>query len=183
MGRLLGVNRVGIVIAVLAVGGCFGDGGGSKPSVSRGSFQVDYLSARDALDSGAYDKAQRRYGDLLPRSGPATKRVRLEYAHALLRAGKYDDAAMAAHQSAAESEGLARASAMAVQGISEHEMARAAIARGRIDRNVLQQLDSAAVALDQAIAAGPQLDPLGGLQARRGEVSIAQQQVRSQLGG
>jgi thioredoxin-like negative regulator of GroEL len=183
MGRSLGFNRVAIGIAALALGGCFGDGGGSKPSVSRGSFQVDYLSARGALDSGAYDKAQRRYADLLPQSGPATARVRLEYAHALLRAGKYSDAATAAYQSAAESDGLARASALAVQGISEHEMARASMAKGTFDRTVLQQLNSAGASLDLAIAAGPQLDPMGGLQARRGEISIAEQQVRQRMGG
>lgn len=183
MGRLLGLHRVVIACAVVAVGGCFGEGGGSKPSVSRGSFQVDYLSARGALESGAYDKAQRRYSDLLPRSGPATPRVRLEYAHALLRAGKYGEAAQTAHQAAAESDGLARASAMAVQGIAEHETAREAIAKGRFDRTVLQQLQSAGAALDQAIAAGDRLDPLGGLQARRAEVTVAEQEVRARLGG
>ncbi len=166
--------------AFLLLAGCVG---GGYSSVSRaGNFMVDYQNARGALEAGNFTKAVRRYGALVGRSGPATGRVRLEYAHALLRADRFGDAAAMARRSATEQTGLARASALSVQATAEHEMARAAMSAGRYDRSVYDRLVAAGVAFDQAFKLHPRLKSDGLLAMRRQEIANAEATVKSNLG-
>lgn len=156
---------------------------GGYSSVSRaGNFRIDYQKARSALEAGSYSKAVRRYGSLLERSGPAAGRVRLEYAHALLRANQFADAALMARRSAAEQTGLARASALSVQATAEHEIARASMSGGHYDRSVYNQLVTAGAAFDQAFNLHPELKTDGLLAMRRLEIANATSTVKSELG-
>ena len=51
------------------------------------TFRAQYAVAREALEQGHYEKANRSYARLLEQAGPLTPRIRLEYAHLLLRKG------------------------------------------------------------------------------------------------
>ena len=166
--------------AFMLLAGC--DDGGYSPVSRAGNFKADYFKARNALESGSYSKALRRYGELIQRAGPATGRVRLEYAHALLRANRFGDASLAARQSAAEQTGMAKASALSVQATADHEIARAAMTKGRYDREVYNRLVAAETAFDQAFKLHPELKTNRGLAPRRQEIANARATVQSALG-
>ena len=77
--------RAGVLLlAVLTLVSCE-DG----PSTGDAGFRNQYFAARDALEDGKFDRASRTYARLLTRAGPLEPRIRLEYAHSLLRAGDY----------------------------------------------------------------------------------------------
>ena len=133
----------------------------------KSGFKGQYLAARGALESGSYDTAARAYQTLLKQSGPLAARVRLEYAHSLLRANRFEDAAREARKITATEQGSARLAALAVQGTADHETARAAMARGDTGTKVRSLLNAAKAALDEVLAKGKAFDPLGALAARR----------------
>jgi hypothetical protein len=96
-----------------------------------GGVRSDYLVARQALETGSYDVAARRYEALIARVQPGTaRRLELEYAHTLLRANRHDDAIRVAGGLLAASDGAITASALAVRGTARHEAARARLDAG-----------------------------------------------------
>ncbi len=141
-------------------------------------FKTKYFAARGALEQGHYDKAARGYKSLIAISGPFEPRIRLEYAHSLLRAQKFEEAAHHARSLAAGQSGVARAAALAVQATAEHELALAEISRGGSDGRQIALLKSAKSAMDEVLKSHPDLDPLGGLAQRRNSVT----QLLSSLG-
>ncbi|MDJ0626855.1 MAG: hypothetical protein QNJ44_01235 [Rhodobacter sp.] len=164
-----GLFRTGaMALAILAVASCQTGG----VSASRAGFKKNYLVARTALEGGQYAKAARHYAGLLNRAGPLQSRLRLEYAHALLRDGKFDKAAREARRVVGELTGSGRSAALMVQGTADHESARAAISRGRSGLNQINQLKAARAALDEMLKNHPELDPLGAMAVRRKTIDL-----------
>jgi len=153
---------------VLAVAGCKP---GGLIDNSRAGFKSNYMVARTALERGEHTKAARHYKAMLREAGPLEPRIRLEYAHALLREGKYTKAAAEARIVADELTGAGRAAALAVLGTAEHEAARAAISKGRTGSRQIDMLRTAQAALTEMLALNPELDPTGGMQARLTEIA------------
>ncbi|PCH98382.1 MAG: hypothetical protein COB84_02140 [Rhodobacteraceae bacterium] len=133
----------------------------------RSTFKGQYFAARGALESGEYTRASRSYKALLAKSGPLSTRLRLEYAHSLLRENKFKAAAQEARIISETEIGDARIAALAVRGTAEHEIARTAMARGSRDETTRNTLKSAARALDEVIKQGKSFDPLGSMAERR----------------
>lgn len=140
-------------------------------TISQGAdFQRKYSSARAALEQGNYDLAARNYAALIQSSGPLEPRVRLEYAHALLRAERNDEAAAVALALAQGQEGTNRAAALAVAGTALHEDALGDLRAGRTDE-ARAKLRRADAALAEMLRLDPSLDPLGAMQSRRNEIA------------
>lgn len=135
-------------------------------NTSRAGFKANYLVARVALEQGQYDKAARQYRTLLRKAGPLEPRLRLEYAHALLREGDYEKAAREAGQVAMQLSGAGRSAALAVRGTAEHEAARARIFAGKTGLTTRNLMVSAKAALSEMLAKNPELDPTGGMAVR-----------------
>ncbi|MFB9148692.1 hypothetical protein [Roseovarius ramblicola] len=135
------------------------------------SFQRKYSGARKALEEGNYDLAARNYAALIPSAGPLAPRLRLEYAHALLRAGRNDEAAQVAGDLASGLEGGDRAAALAVAGTALHESALADMQAGRSGTEVSDRLRRADAALAEMLSLDASLDPLGAMQSRRAEIA------------
>lgn len=152
--------------------------GTPQPSASRSGFKANYMVARAALEGGQYTKASRSYRALLKKAGPFEPRIRLEYAHALLRAGKFEDASAEARIVAASLQGKGRAAALAVQGTADHELARQTIARGSVTSDAIQRLVAAREAFDELLSAHPVLDPLGGMALRREAIEVELSTIR-----
>jgi hypothetical protein len=165
--------RLGAGLALMALAGCQAMSGPTGGDVvgSRGApFKSGYLSARSALEGGKYDRATRDYAALLDRAGPAEPRVRLEYAHALLRANRFDEASSHARLVALSQTGGLKTAALAVQGTAEHELARQTLLSQADSNNARAHLQAAETALAAALAAGGETDPTGGLQLRLAEI-------------
>ncbi|KMK64010.1 hypothetical protein [Puniceibacterium sp. IMCC21224] len=161
--------RAGVLaLATLALVSC--EQGAVSPADSSG-FRAQYFAARDALEAGKYDRASRTYLRLLTRAGPLEPRIRLEYAHSLLRGEKYAEAAREARILARSQNGTARAAALAVQATAEHELGLAAIDAGdrNTGRSLLQQADSA---ISEVLGSDPALDPLGALAGRQASIRV-----------
>lgn len=142
--------------------------GSSAGDASRRSgFKAQYDVARGALEAGRYARAVRSYDDLVKSAGPLAPRVRLEYAHALLRADRFADAAREARSLATAQTGDARAAALAVQGTAEHELALAQMTREGRSSAVRARMTTARAALDEMLKTAPALDPAGAMKARR----------------
>jgi outer membrane protein assembly factor BamD (BamD/ComL family) len=141
------------------------------PLSSDSGFRTQYFSARDALESGKYERAARSYARLLTRAGPLEPRIRLEYAHALLRGGDNAAAAREARQLAQTQTGTARNAALAVAATAEHELGLAAIQSGDADtgKRFLQQADAA---MSEVLISNPELDPLGALAGRQASIQV-----------
>jgi len=157
-----------VVLAVVAAGlaGC------EAGAISEGAdFQRKYSGARKALEEGNYDLAARNYAALIPSAGPLAPRMRLEYAHALLRAGRNDEAAQVAGTLASQLEGSNRAAALAVAGTALHESALADMQAGRSGTEVTAKLRRADAALEKMLSLDASLDPLGAMQSRRSEIA------------
>ncbi|WP_297774257.1 hypothetical protein [uncultured Roseovarius sp.] len=135
------------------------------------TFQRQYIAARKALEAGSYDSALRGYAALIPHAGPLEPRVRLEYAHALLRASRYDEAAQVAGALATGTEGSNRAAALAVLGTAQHESALADIAAGRRGPGTVAKLRSADAALKEMQSLDQDMDPLGAMADRRTDIA------------
>jgi hypothetical protein len=115
-----------ILVAALAVASC--ENAGTLPG---GGARSDYLVARQALETGNYALAARRYETLMQNVQPGTaRRLELEYAHTLLRADRHDDAIRVAGGLVGAADGSIAASALAVRGTARHEAARARIDAG-----------------------------------------------------
>lgn len=144
-------------------------------SQTSGGFASKYNVARGALEQGQYDRAVRNYQNLLGMAGPLESRIRLEYAHSLLRKGQFDLAAQQAGVISQTEKGDNRLAALAVQGTAQHELARAAMAKGQRDAAVRSNLLAADQALKEVLRKGKKFDPLGSLANRR---AVIQQELR-----
>lgn len=162
MKRQTFAQMVALAGLVLALSGCkAGDF-----TTSRAGFKANYLVARVALETGQYAKATRQYGTLLKKAGPLEPRLRLEYAHALLREGKFRKAADEAETVAMQLSGAGRSAALMVQGTAEHEAARVAIRTGKTGLATAELMQSAKLALEEVLRVNPELDATGGMAAR-----------------
>ena len=159
--------RAGVLLlAVLTLVSCE-DG----PSTGDAGFRNQYFAARDALEDGKFDRASRTYARLLTRAGPLEPRIRLEYAHSLLRAGDYPAARREARALAQGQSGSARRAALSVAATAEHELGLVAIQQG--DPAAARQLLPAAdAAIAEVLASEPELDPLGALAGRQASIKV-----------
>lgn len=135
-------------------------------TLAGGGPRSDYLVARQALESGNYPLAIRRYEALMSRMGPGeSARLQLEYAHSLLRANRFDDAIQAAGPLAVRAPDSIQASALAVRGTARHEAGRLALERGeRAQARVL--LEAARDDLAAFLQRSQTLDTAGSMRAR-----------------
>lgn len=152
-------------LAVVLLGSC------DAPMVGSDTFQDQYLVARNALETGNYDKAGRTYARLVPEAGPLTPRIKLEVAHTHLRANEYSAAIAEASSVAKSASGDARSAALAVQGTAQHELAMQQLANGDTDA-AKAQLTAAQAALAEVLKDAPQLDPLGSLAGRQAQIKV-----------
>ena len=173
---LPGLRPVAFALIALALASC--QTVTPKPSANRASFKANYLVARTALEGGQYTKAVRGYSNLLGKSGPLQPRIRLEYAHALLRAGKYEKASEEARIVSTQLEGRGRSAALAVQATADQEIARAAINRGNASADAIQRLVAARAAFDELLKNHPDMDPLGALALRRKTLDVELTTIR-----
>ena len=156
--------RAGLAgLSLLLLAGC-GEGVGEK------GFQKQYAVARDALERGLYVRASEVYSELIPKAGPLAPRLKLEYAHTLLRAGHFHKASAHAEALAHAQHDTARSAALAVHGTAEHELGLAALAAGN-DAAGKQHFQSAHTSLSELLAEDPQLDPLGAMKGRRDSIN------------
>ena len=170
-----------LILMSLAMG-CSSLTSSAPGSVSRGQWKASYLSARGALEAGQAQEAAAAYARIVDKSGPVGPRIRLEYAHALLRADDFSAAADQARRSAERQDGLGRAAALAVQAVAEHEQVRAQLAAGQADAAMADRLAAAGSALDEVLAGSEAVDPGGALAARRAEITAEAGALRRQLG-
>ena len=147
-------------------------------------FRLAYGSARGALETGDYPAAIRLYEDLLAgsRDDATGIAVRLDYAHALLRAGEPDRALQAARRIAALSPGSSAAgNAKLVAAVAEHEISERALARGAPYEEAQAQAQAALRSLRLVSRGRPNYDSGGvltdrmrRLRERLAELEIAQ---------
>lgn len=142
-----------------------------EPSSKGNNFKGRYLVARDALEEGSYKKAISSYKAMMPQAGPLEARLRLEYAHSLLRSDKFIEAGREARLVAANQQGDGRLAALAVQGTADHEVALAALAAGQNDTATKARLAAAGSALDEVLEQRKIFDPLGTLAQRRAAIT------------
>lgn len=133
-------------------------------------FQRSYSIARKALEAGNYDMAIKSYGAMIPNAGPLEPRLRLEYAHALLRAGRFEEASRISGALANGLKGSDRAAALAVKGTAEHEQALLAMNNGDYGNGTANNLHAARSAIDEMLKTDPALDPLGAMASRRDDI-------------
>lgn len=156
-----------LVLGSVSLVGCQLDAPSFTPSARNAGFKDSYGVARSALEGGKIAKAERSYKDLILQSGPLEGRIRLEYAHVLLRAGKFADASGEARVAVSLLEAEGKSAALAVQATADQELARLALASGQGGGDVRQRLISARDGFDTVLKEHPQLDPLGALALRR----------------
>ena len=148
---------------ILALASCEAAG-----TLAGGGVRSDYLVARQALETGNYDLAIRRYAQMVDQMGSQpSARLRLEYAHALLRGDRHEEAIAAADALIASSDGTIRGSALAVRGTARHEAARRQIDAGQADAATRALLTAAREDLAEFLNAHPALDAAGSMRARR----------------
>ena len=133
------------------------------------TFQSRYEAARSALENEKYDKANRIYVELLETAGPHQPRLRLEYAHSLLRAGEYDNASKQASFVAQGQTGTARGAALVVVGVAEHERGLVAIQDGDLVGGK-QHLLAAQTAINEVLKIDSSLDASGALANRKNDI-------------
>ncbi len=172
------LRAVLVALAVLATAACQVNGPSLGAAASRAGFKANYLVARVALEKGHFGKAERSYKALLKKAGPLEPRIRLEYAHALLRNGKFERASDEARIVAAQLDGRGRAAALAVQGTADQEIARRAINKGVADADAIQRLVAARSAFDELLENHPDMDPLGAMALRRKTIDVELSTVR-----
>ncbi|MCC5963468.1 MAG: hypothetical protein JJU09_10105 [Rhodobacteraceae bacterium] len=134
--------------------------GGSSGSAN------DYLVARQALETGNYALAIRRYERLIDQAGTSAGRLQLEYAHSLLRAGQFERAIASSSELLQTSDGSVAANARAVRGTARHEAARSLIAQGQSGAEARSLLEGARSDLGAFVESHPQLDAAGAMAAR-----------------
>jgi len=152
---------VGAVAALFLLSGC-------ATTPVPGEFRSAYAVARDALEAGDYPEAVRRYEDL--RAAADNKvgiAVRLDYAHALLRAGEPERALAAAREVETLEPGyVAAGHAKSVAAVAEHEIAERTLARGAPYEETRARARAAFRSLASVLQSYPQYDPEGALIAR-----------------
>jgi hypothetical protein len=158
-------------VLVLFTAACVDQPASKARDAKSGAFKNSYLSARTALEDGDYKKAIRGYQSLLVKAGPLEDRIRLEYAHSLLRANRFVDAAREARLISAHQQGDGRLAALAVQGTADHEVAIVALAKGQRDAATKARLAAAKSALDEVLKKSNDFDPLGTLAQRRNSIT------------
>ena len=156
-----------LILSAATLVGCQLDAPSFSPTARNAGFKDSYSVARAALEGGKLAKAERSYKNLILQAGPLDGRVRLEYAHVLLRAGKFEEASGQARVAATLLEGPGHSAATAVQATADQEWARVALSSGHSGGEVRQRLISARDGFDTVLKAHPQLDPLGSLALRR----------------
>lgn len=160
--RNRGFGAFGATLALLALGSC--ESAGTIPG---GGARSDYMVARQALETGNYNLAIRRYEALIGRAAPGTaRRLELEHAHSLLRADRHDDAISAASALADAADGSIRGSAIAVRGTARHEAARLRIDRGDRGPETRALLAAASEDLSSFLDQHAGLDSAGTMRAR-----------------
>ena len=156
------LSGVAALCGVMALASCENAG-----TLAGGGAESDYLVARQALESGNYDIAIRTYGRLMGRvDASAASRLQLDYAHALLRGNRFDEAVAATDPLIARQEGAIRLSAMAVRGTARHEEARRQIDAGRGTPATRALLMAAQSDLTATLQAPEPLDATGAMRAR-----------------
>ena len=131
------------------------------------SNDANYLAARNALETGQYSIAIKKYQRLLASlDGRPAARVQLEYIHALLRANQFEAAGASAAQLTNSREPSIRAGAIAVRGTARHEQARAKMAAGQVDAGVRTLLTSARDDLTDFLRNYKKWDEAGAMQSR-----------------
>jgi len=156
---------VGWVLGLALVLGSCGE------NMSSGSgFQSRYAVARNALETGDYERARKAYLKLISQAGPLTPRLQLEYAHAELRAGNFAEAASAASNLAQSQSGTARGAALAVQGTAQHELGLILLSQDQTAAGKAQ-LVTAQKALSEVLKSHADLDPLGGMAGRKASIA------------
>ncbi|MCB1389337.1 MAG: hypothetical protein KDK12_09415 [Rhodobacteraceae bacterium] len=155
-------GRLAALCALVALASCENAG-----TLAGGGAESDYLVARQALEVGNYDIAIRQYGRLLQRVDPgAAARLQLEYAHALLRGNRYDEAVAVADGLVEHQTGAIRLSALAVRGTARHEAARRRLDAGQRDAQTRALLSAAQADLAATLQAPEPLDSTGSMRAR-----------------
>jgi hypothetical protein len=160
------ITRAGVIgLSFLALASC--TEGSSK---GKTSFQSQYATARNALEKGDFDSANRMYLRLAPDAGALQPRVRLELSHSYLRSGNFKAAAAEAGKLAQSQSGAGRAAALSVQATADHELGIAALADGdaKAGKTHLMQAEQA---LTELLASNPEFDPLGSLAGRRATIA------------
>ena len=160
------MRGVWAAVCILALVGC-----GEVAMVGKQSFQSQYNFARNALEKGNYDTANRAYTRLLKQAGPLDGRIRLELAHSYLRAGDFSGAASMASNVAESNQGTARSAALSVQGTAEHEIGLRLLAKGNT-KDGAARLTSAQKAIGEVLKTHPSLDPLGALAGRQASIAV-----------
>lgn len=151
-----------VIGVVVILSGC-----AKGPDTDGGSFRQDYAAARTALEGGDYSRAVSLYGRMIEAgAGPLEPRLRLELAHALLRADRFEEAAAEAATLAGSQSGAGRAAALAIVGTARHEQARQRMASGDFGAQTEVLLQSAQAALGEMLAGHGDLDPQGAMAAR-----------------
>lgn len=158
--------------ALMALASCEAAG-----TMAGGGARSDYLVARQALESGNFPLAIRRYESLVRSTPPGTaRRLELELAHTLLRADRHDDAIRVASGLVGAADGSIRGSALAVRGTARHEAARLRLDQGDRGPETLALLTGARSDLAEFLGQYADFDPTGSMNARA-------QLVAADLGG
>ena len=154
MRRVLFSLGTGIVVTL---SGCAG-------TPEAGISKSAYAGAREALEAGDYAGAVARYSSLLPqtdddRIGIA---VRLELAHALLRAQEPERALTVARElEALDPDPTTYANVKLVAAVAEHERAERAVARNSPYDEARALARAALGSMDAIVRDRPQYDPEG----------------------
>lgn len=156
------VTAILFVFVAMVVGSC--EYAGTLPG---GGARSDYLVARQALETGNYPLAVRRYEALVAaQPAGAARRLELELAHALLRADRHAEAIARAEALLGAGDGAIRGSALAVRGTARHEAARARIDAGDRGPETRALLSGAQADLAEFLRAYRGLDAGGAMRAR-----------------
>lgn len=160
-----------LVTALLALGGLLPLAACDTADGNASGFRKDYVVARAALEGGEYGQANRQYARLMNSAGPFLPRIQLEYAHSLLRAGDYAQAAQMAEAMSLSNEGAGSAAALAVAATARHEMGLQALAQGKTQAGKMH-LERAHASMAQVLATHPEMDPLGSLAGRQASITV-----------
>ena len=159
------IRRMALGPALLS--GVFLIGCEAAGTLAGGGSSSDYLVARQALETGNYDLAITRYGQLMQSlDAVSAMRLQLEYAHALLRGNRFDQAIAATDALISASDGSIRASALAVRGTARHEAARLRQADGGEGAEIRNLLIGARDDIGQYLAQNGAQDQTGSMRQR-----------------
>lgn len=135
-------------------------------TIVEGGRADDYAVARQALETGNYPLAITRYERLLDRAGDAAGRLKLEYAHSLLRAGRYEEAIEVSTALIDTHGGSLKGSALAVRGTAQHQIVRVKLDAGEREPGMRARLIAAQVDLQSFVDNHSKLDAAGAMKTR-----------------